>query len=208
MTIPRQTFTPTVHQQTLSPVALGGGEGFSGGSLAELTVFMEKQQRMHMERDVESKAEKAELEAKFEAKLEAQRQQMEAQWERIETQRKQIEEEAKAERDGLLEEMEAQRKVMEAKLAPACAISEEQLASLQSRIETLHAAQLLTDDELSVLEDVCVDIIELETSVGGQLTTEMAQANPTIAKACKLAAVCGRMGSDAALARQLRRRFT
>ena len=29
MTIPRQTFTPTVHQQTLSPVALGGGEGFS-----------------------------------------------------------------------------------------------------------------------------------------------------------------------------------
>ena len=140
MAIPRQTLTPTVHQQTLSPVALGGGEGFSGGSLAELTVFMEKQQRMHMERDVESKAEKAELEAKFEAKLEAQRQQMEAQWERIETQRKQIEEEAKAERDGLLQEMEAQRKVMEAKLAPACAISEEQLASLQSRIETLHAA--------------------------------------------------------------------
>ena len=40
---------------------------------------------------------------------------------------KQIEEEAKAERDGLLEEMEAQRKVMEAKLAPVCAISEEQL---------------------------------------------------------------------------------
>ena len=38
---------------------------------------------------------------------------MEAQWERIETQRKQIEEEAKAERDGLLEEMEAQRKVMD-----------------------------------------------------------------------------------------------
>ena len=50
------------------------------------------------------------------------------------------------------EELERQRKEMEAKLSPAVAISGEQLIRVQARLEKLHAAKLLTDDELFVME--------------------------------------------------------
>lgn len=50
------------------------------------------------------------------------------------------------------EELERQRKEMEASLSPAVAISGEQLIRVQARLEKLHAAKLLTDDELFVME--------------------------------------------------------
>ena len=49
-------------------------------------------------------------------------------------------------------EMERQMKEMEANLSPVAAISGEQLIRLQARLEKLHAAKLLTDDELFAME--------------------------------------------------------
>jgi DNA-binding transcriptional MerR regulator len=49
-------------------------------------------------------------------------------------------------------EMERQMKEMEANLSPAAAISGEQLIRVQARLEKLHAAKLLTDDELFAME--------------------------------------------------------
>jgi hypothetical protein len=61
-------------------------------------------------------------------------------------------------------------------------------------------------DEAFLLEDLCADIIELEAETG-QLTVEMARANPTILKASKLIALSQRILNDAALARQIRRKY-
>jgi hypothetical protein len=147
------------------PSTDGAAGAHVGCSLAELGHFMEQQQRLLCERDARSRAEKAELEAKFEAKLEAQRL-----------------------------EMNAKR----------VAFSDEQLTALQSRLEALHAAKLITSDELFLLEDLCADIIELGAEVG-PLTTEMACTNRAVRQVSKLVALSSRIPGDAALARQLRR---
>ena len=93
-------------------------------------------------------------------------------------------------------------------VVPAPAFPTEQLAAFQARLEALHAAQLLSDDEFFALEDVCADVIELEASVVGPLSVEMAQTNPTAARARKLMALSEKMGADAGLARQLRRKLS
>ena len=103
-------------------------------------------------------------------------------------------------------EMRAEMQKMRDGLTPQERISAEQLAVLQARLEALHGARLLTDDELFGLEDLCADIIELKSSVG-KLTAEIAQSNPDAAKACRLVALSENMVSDAAFARQLRRKF-
>ena len=49
-------------------------------------------------------------------------------------------------------EARAERERMEAKLAPREAATQAQLAALQARIESMHAAKLLSDDELCALD--------------------------------------------------------
>ena len=90
--------------------------------------------------------------------------------------------------------------------AAALAFSEEQFARMQSRLESIHAANLISDEELFGLEDFCGDVIELESLVGS-LRVEMALANELVAKARKLVALSEKLVSDAAFARQLRRRI-
>ena len=75
--------------------------------------------------------------------------------------------EAKIEQQRL--EIEQHRKekeaTMEQELAafkdPAPAITDEQLAALQARIEGLHVTKLLADEELFALEDLIADYVEL-----------------------------------------------
>jgi hypothetical protein len=74
--------------------------------------------------------------------------QMKEQKEEVERQRKEMERQMKEQK----EETERQRKEMEANLSPAAAISGEQLIRVQARLEKLHAAKLLTDDELFAME--------------------------------------------------------
>ena len=125
-------------------------------------------------------------------------------------------------------EMEAGQKATEAKAKadleklreemtppePAPAITEEELATLQARVQALHAAQLLADEELFVAEDLCADYLELQASVpsGGVLTQEAIQtcvghSYAAAAKLLKLVRLSAGMASDAAFARQLKRKF-
>ena len=93
------------------------------------------------------------------------------------------------------------------------AISDDELAALQARFESLHAAQLLTDEELYASEDLCADFVELQASVldGGVLTMDAifraVRHTPAALQVYKLVRLSGSMASDAAFARQLRRKF-
>jgi len=116
--------------------------------------------------------------------------------------------------------MEQQRKEMEAKIVeltpappapPVAAITDEQLAALQGRIEGLHITKLLTDEELFALEDLIADYVELTVSVAdGVITKAMIYAMPTAgvaSKLDKLISLSEAMAGDAAFARQARRKF-
>ena len=98
------------------------------------------------------------------------------------------------------------------KKAPA--ITDDALAALQARMEALHAAQLLADDELFVLEDLLADFVELQAAVPeGEVLTKDAiysavggSCAPAV-KLHKLVRLSNKMGSDAAFARQVKRKF-
>lgn len=73
-----------------------------------------------------------------------------------------------------------------------------QIAALQSRVQALHATQLLTDEELYRIEDVIADGCEVETSSGDGGDGRVAQ----------MLALSERMTAEGAFARQLRRKFS
>ena len=113
---------------------------------------------------------------------------------------------AKAERVEMDARMQSQRAEMEARmnakiaeLTPQEAVSAEQLATLQARLETIHQAKLLTEEELFTLEDLCADYAELKSTVG-TVTKEMTTLH-------KLVGVSEQVAGDAAFARQVRRKF-
>ena len=118
----------------------------------------------------------------------------------------------RAEHKAEMQEMRAEMEKMRADLAPAPprdVVSPEQLAALQARLERLHAAQLLADEELFALEDLCADFLEMQTAAGGVLTPEVAHSSPASAAArlAKLVGVSEGLASDAGFARQARRKF-
>ena len=143
----------------------------------------------------DAKVERDELESKLKAeyKVEMQQQKMEH----------------KAELDTLRAEMAQLR----GELTPAPAqelVSAEQLAALQARLESLHAAQLLTDEEFFALEDLCGDYIELQQSTVGVLSQDLVCSSAAYSVAARLAKVVGLsegLASDAGFARQARRKL-
>ena len=110
-------------------------------------------------------------------------------------------------------EMEKLRAEIRAELTPAPAqelISPEQLAVLQARLESLHAAQLLSDEEFFALEDLCGDFLELQGSTVGVLSQDLvcsSAAYGVAAKLAKMVVVSEGITSDAGFARQARRKF-
>ena len=138
-----------------------------------------KEQREHDERvRQEAKAERAELEAKMETLRE-----------------EAVEAKLQAEVQKAREEA---RETARPKL-PHEAISEEQLAALQARLQALHDAQLLTDEERDVIEDTVADCIEaMETAV---------VSAPELDQVRKMIVLSEKISADAAFARQLRRKF-
>ena len=76
-------------------------------------------------------------------------------------------------------------------------LREQQLAVLQARLEGLHTRAMLTDEELYKLEDLIEDSLGEEGGAGGEGGQLVA----------KLVALSERTPGDAALARQLRRKF-
>ena len=81
---------------------------------------------------------------------------------------KQQRDEAKADMAAMEAKLNAKEVKMEALRAeltpptPTAAITEEQLASLQSRLEALHTSKLLSDEELFSLEDSIIDWVSLQ----------------------------------------------
>jgi len=116
-----------------------------------------------------------------EAKLEAHRHEAEAQ---------------KREADARTEKM------LEVNSAKTC-VSEVQLEALQARLDALHQAKLLTDDEVFKLEDCVADFIECSSSLSASSAELVAAAE----KVRKLAGLSERVARDGMLARQLRRKF-
>ena len=118
--------------------------------------------------------------------------------------------EARAERAEQKLEMEAKMEAMvkqvEEKLTPVAAITREQIASLGARLEALHAAQLLSDEELFTLEDTVADYVELQSSMG-VITLEAAHAIRAADKLVKLVALSEHIGADGAFSRQARRKY-
>ena len=109
-------------------------------------------------------------------------------------------------------EMEAKMEQLKADLTlqpPAPAITQEQLAALQSRIEGMHVAKLLADEVLYALEDMIADYVELTMSVtDGRVM--MIYSLPTVAAASKpdkLVGLSVAMVGDVSFARQARRKF-
>ena len=96
---------------------------------------------------------------------------------------------------------------MEKRLAPKEVISMEQVDAVTARLEALHAAQLLSDEELFALEDCMADFIEAQASYD-VVTMEAVNANRAIGRVHKLVALGEGMPRDAMFARQLRRKFT
>ena len=85
-------------------------------------------------------------------------------------------------------------------------ISETQVLALGSRLEALHAAGLLTDEESNSLEDLVADFIEARATVGA-VTANVVRFNPAADKTQRLMALSESMPKDAAFARQARRKF-
>jgi hypothetical protein len=187
--------------QTLSPSALQvatqpGAVSAPAGNFTELSAFLQAQRE-------ESRAERVEMESK----LERQRAEMEA---RLEKQR----EEADSQRQALLAENTRLREEAHAakieQLTPVEAISTGQLEAAQGRVESLHAAQLLTDEELEQLEDILADFVELRAaaSIGGEVVTMgTVHSNPVATRAHALVSLSEGLPKDTMLARQARRKL-
>ena len=117
--------------------------------------------------------------------------------------------EAKAEKAELRQEMQRQVEQLREALTPVPpeeVVTGAELAALQERIERLHGAKLLKDEEMFAMEDTVSDFIEIKAQVGA-VTQEIARANPVAGAIKHLVALSRGMANDAAFARQARRNF-
>ena len=171
-------FTPTMLQSPAPVQVVSAG-------LEELSALFKEIRH-------DAKAERDEMEAKMETRLAQARAEMETK--------------AKADMDALREEMTPREQ------QPA--ISDGELITLQARLEALHAAELLAEAELFAVEDLVADFVELQATVpdGGVLSQEAiysavgGSCAPAV-KLHKLVRLSNKMGSDAAFARQVKRKF-
>ena len=86
--------------------------------------------------------------------------------------------------------------------SPAAAVSEAQLEALQTRLQSLHEAELLDDDLMFALEDVVADFIEGKSAVVAPVDLAVAAD-----KVSKLVGLSQGMPVDAMFARQAKRKF-
>ena len=112
-------------------------------------------------------------------------------------------EEARVEKAEMRAEIDQLRKELEPQHEK---VSDEQLAALQARLEAVHEAKLLSDEEFFALEDLCADFAELQPTAG-PVTSETVRAAELADKVRRLVCVSEKMAADASFARQARRKF-
>ena len=109
-------------------------------------------------------------------------------------------------REEMKAEAKAEKEELRRELAPTAVVTDEQLAALEARLEALHAAQLISEDELFAAEDCVADFFEAK-AVFEVVTVEVAQTNRAVGKVHKLVLLSEGVAKDPMLARQLRRKF-
>ena len=112
--------------------------------------------------------------------------------------------------DHMRQEAKAELEQLRDELKPKPLLSEEALGALQVRLSVLHAAQLLNDEQLHELEDLCADYIELNTEApGGFVTAELARMSQDGGawRLVRLARLSAGIEADASFARQAIRKF-
>jgi len=100
----------------------------------------------------------------------------------------------KEEKAAMEAKIEQERAAMEAKIEQIR--SEQGLSALQTRLEALHAAKLLSDDERDIIEDKIADSVEGGDDSSGDDTVS------------QMVALSSKMVVDRAFSRQLRRKWT
>ena len=161
---------------------------------------MMEQQRLMLDREdklrqsadkLREEAAEARGRAEMQPKLEAQRNEADAKLER-----QRLATEARLE----AQMRQAEEAKEEAKPQPACeAILEEELRRLGGRLTAMHAAELLTDEQLWTMEDIVADCALVLASA---TVTDSA-----VDKVLQMLRLSASIEADGALARQLRRRF-
>ena len=122
--------------------------------------------------------------------------------EREEALRRELRDEAQAKQDELRQELQQQQARLREELQPAEAVSEGQLASLQARLDRLHAAELLGDEEVYALEDCIADFIDCASA-----TVAPAESAAVADKVSRLVGLSQGISNDTAFARQAKRKF-
>ena len=170
----------------------------------EVSAFVMEQVKAQMtEQRVYDQAQRQEMEAKLEKQreeTETQRQDYEAKLRdyktQLQAQRQEYETKLEAQRHEYEEKLEAQRQG-----AKICLL-DSKLRGLQERLDALHQAKLLSDDEMFALEDKLADFIECRSVSVVPKETDMAKDNIT-----KLVGLFEGVSKDEMLARQLRRKL-
>jgi hypothetical protein len=170
-------------QPSSAPLAVTTQLQGSGGSFEEMTSFLNEQQD------------------KFVSLLREERETAERQRHEMETKL----DEQRHETQQVRHEMEtSKQQVREVQLASAMScVSEAQLGLLQTRLDALHQAKLLSDDEIGALEDCIADYIDCRSS----LSPAAAEISLAAEKVKKMVGLSEGMGKDGMLARQLRRKL-
>ena len=104
------------------------------------------------------------------------------------------------------EKIERSKEELRRELTPKPVVTDAQLAALEARLEALHAAQLISDDELFAAEDGVADFFEAK-AMFEVVTMEVANANSAVGKVHKLVVLSEGVARDPTFARQLRRKF-
>ena len=175
---------------TLSTERQGGGTTAAGVSLMEVSTFMTEQLKAVARMEARMDKQASEAKAEMEAQRVASTAHMEAQ--RIENDKLRTE----------AAETRVETAVREIASAKGC-VSEGQLEMLQTRLDALHEAKLLSDDEVGALEDCVADYIDCCSS----LNPAAAEIGAAAEKVKKMVGLSEGMGKDGMLARQLRRKF-
>ena len=79
-------------------------------------------------------------------------------------------------------------------------------AALQARLDALHEAKLLGDEEVFAVEDIIADFFEAKAAVA-VVTAELASANRAVGQLHKLIVLSEGVSKDGTFARQARRKF-
>ena len=129
------------------------------------------------------------------------RKEMEVKLEKLEAQKKEADEKMEQMRE-TSEACSVSLQCLQLASAMSC-VSEGQLEALQARLDALHQAKLLTDDEVFKLEDCVSEFIECRSS----LAVAVAEIGAAAEQVKKLVGLSEGVSKDGMLARQLRRRF-